>query len=148
MALILVLDQFTRQVFRGEGRAHDGDARAIRIARSCVEAGDLELDQDLARKGFLLMPLLHSESLADHELHTALVAKIAETAPADSFFLRGMREQTQKYLSIIQRFGRFPHRNAVLGRESSADELEFLRHFAEHAPPQIAREVEAEALRR
>src|SRR5262249_9584401 len=63
LALILVLDQFTRQVFRGERRAHDGDTRAVRVARSRVEAGDLALSEDLPTKGFLIMPLLHSEAL-------------------------------------------------------------------------------------
>ena len=94
------------------------------------------------------MPLLHSEDPRMQAENARLVEEIARDAPEGrSMLIRAAREQAQKYSDIIARFGRFPHRNALLGRESSPAELDFLKDFAKNAPPQVAREIEAEALR-
>jgi uncharacterized protein (DUF924 family) len=149
LALVILLDQFTRQVFRGDAHAHDGDQLAAATTLLAVERGDLAQLDDVVERSFLIMPLLHAEDPSLQAKNARLVEEIARDAPESrATLIRAAREQAQKYSDIIARFGRFPHRNALLGRASSPDELEFLKDFAKHAPPQIAREIEAEALRR
>jgi uncharacterized protein (DUF924 family) len=146
LALVLVLDQFARHVHRNEPRAFAGADLATATVLSSLELGDLEALADTAERAFLTMPLLHSEDLAHHERHTEVVERIAALAtPLFAPMIEGAREQSGKYRRIIARFGRFPHRNAALGRESTTEEREFLRDFAAHAPPKLAREMLAQA---
>ena len=128
LALVVLLDQFTRNVFRGGKEAFAGDDRAQRLA---VDALDRGLDQSLPPVGrvFMLMPLMHAE---DIELQRrcvrefeSLVEQAEELIAAE---LRGNLRFAKSHLEIIERFGRFPYRNAALGRASSEAELEFIEH--------------------
>lgn len=128
LALVIVLDQFTRHVFRGRADAFTGDARAQALVLDALEHG---IDKQLPRVGrvFLLMPLMHAENL---ELQRrcvrefeALVANTREEAVRRE--IEGNLRFAKSHLEIIERFGRFPYRNAALGRASSDAELEFLK---------------------
>lgn len=117
LALILLLDQFPRNAFRGTPHAYATDAHARRIATVAVTWGqDLLVDREL--RLFIYLPFGHSENLRDQERAGELVEHLGPT------FL----ERAQKYTDIIARFGRFPHRNAILGRETTSDEELFLRN--------------------
>lgn len=116
LALLLLLDQFTRNLFRGQAKAFSGDARARDVAREALARGfDGAVDPALSK--FLFMPFMHSEDLADQELMVALSRWRFD-------------ENTLKFAilhrDIVARFGRFPHRNAALGRQTTAEEAAFL----------------------
>ncbi|MBS0241485.1 MAG: DUF924 domain-containing protein [Proteobacteria bacterium] len=117
VAAVIVLDQFSRNMYRGEPRAFAADATARAIASAAVEAG---LDRDLDTDGrlFLYLPFEHSENLADQDRSVALIEALG-----DANYTR----YAHAHREIISRFGRFPHRNDVLGRLSSAEEIEFLK---------------------
>jgi uncharacterized protein (DUF924 family) len=116
LAEILVLDQFSRNIFRDTPRAFAQDALALVLAQEMVAGGH---DQQLtpAQRAFAYMPYMHSESLVVHEEAVRLFAQPGLESNVD-FELR--------HKAIIERFGRYPHRNAILGRSSSAEELAFL----------------------
>jgi uncharacterized protein (DUF924 family) len=117
LAAVVVLDQFPRNMFRGSARAFASDVAARRIARAAVDAGsDRLLGKD--ERLFLYLPFEHSEDLADQERSVALTAGLGD-AEYDRYAIA--------HRDIIRRFGRFPHRNAVLGRASTAEELESLK---------------------
>lgn len=120
VALVVVLDQFPRNVFRGDARAFAHDLKALAIARQSVERGfDFEV-MPVMRK-FLYLPFEHSEKIEDQQRAVDLFEALAEeVGDADGL------AWAHKHLAIIQRFGRFPHRNAVLGRPSTAEEEQFL----------------------
>jgi len=116
LALVIVLDQLPLNMFRGQAAAFATEARAISVSKAAVAAGlDRELTGD--RVAFLYMPLMHSEDVADQEQSVELFA--AAGLDDNLRFARHHRD-------LIRRFGRFPHRNAVLGRISTADELTYL----------------------
>jgi uncharacterized protein (DUF924 family) len=121
LARVLVLDQFTRNAFRGTADAFAGDARALATANAALAQG---FDRDLApvERWFLYMPFEHSESLADQARAVALF----ETRAAQTG-LEGPLEWARKHEAIIRRFGRFPHRNDILGRVSTPEEAAFLQ---------------------
>lgn len=119
LALILLLDQFTRNVFRDTPRAFAGDAAALGHARDLVYSG---ADRRLGtlQRWFIYMPFEHSEDLVDQYESLRLFADLAhdgESAPL---------EWARKHFEVIRRFGRFPHRNAILGRASTPEETDFL----------------------
>lgn len=116
LALILVLDQFTRNIYRDTPRAFSGDARALELSLRCVEEGHVA-DDEPARRQFMLMPMMHSEELAVQERSLPLFEEFTNPNSYD-FAVR--------HRDIIARFGRFPHRNAILGRASTDEELAFL----------------------
>ena len=118
LALILLLDQFPRNIWRGSPRAFAGDARAAARAEDAI-ARRFDRLAPAALRAFFYMPFMHSERLADQE---RCVALFTASAPGGGN-LRFARE----HRDIIRRFGRFPHRNAVLGRRSTAAEIDFLR---------------------
>jgi uncharacterized protein (DUF924 family) len=116
LAEIIVLDQFSRNMFRDTPAAFAQDAVALVLAQEAVAAGvDKVLSE--AQCSFLYMPFMHSESLAIHEMAVALFSRPG---------LEGNLDFEMKHKVIIEKFGRYPHRNAILGRESSAEEVEFL----------------------
>ena len=121
LALIVMLDQFPRNMFRASHRAFMTDALAREAAQHALDNGfDRELKP--VERQFVYLPLEHSESLADQQACLKLMQQLsvfAETAE--------LQVWAEKHLVIIQRFGRFPHRNAALGRESTAEEIEFLK---------------------
>jgi uncharacterized protein (DUF924 family) len=122
LALLIVLDQFTRNTRRDRAGAFAGDAQALGIARRMVAAGQ---DRPLpgVMRQFLYLPYEHSESLADQDEALRLFAQLGRDHPE----LAGLLQWAQKHQVIVARFGRFPHRNAVLGRASTDAELEFLK---------------------
>ena len=116
LAEILVLDQFSRNIHRGTARAFASDPLALALAQEAVAAGaDQELDA--AQRAFLYMPYMHSESRAIHVIAESLFRNHTSANSYD-FELR--------HKAIIDRFGHYPHRNAILGRESTAEEQAFL----------------------
>jgi uncharacterized protein (DUF924 family) len=135
LALVIVLDQFSRNILRGHPRMYAGDEQARRLAR---ESFDRELDAglDYPERLFLSMPLLHSEQMSDHELLASIAGRLARHAPPAYAPMLAMHgEQVAKYRDVISRFGRFPHRNEILGRTSTKLEREFLYNWSSKAPP-------------
>jgi len=120
LAHVVLLDQFTRNAFRDTPRAFAGDHRALRTAIGVVDAGrDAALDH--FERWFLYMPFQHSEDPAMQQRSIALFTRLADEA-ADPALL-GWAE---KHAAIIRRFGRYPHRNPILGRASTPEEIAFL----------------------
>ena len=117
LAEILVLDQFSRNVYRDTARAFAQDALALVLAQELVASGQ-DRSLPLAQRSFAYMPYMHSESALVHTQAVALFTQLGNENNLD-FELR--------HKAIIDRFGRFPHRNAALGRLSSTDELDFLQ---------------------
>ena len=116
LALVIVLDQFPRNMFRADARTFSTDAMARDVASRAIERGaDKRIDPSLIE--FLYMPLMHSEALADQERCVALFRNSGR--PENLKF-------AEVHADIIRRFGRFPHRNAVLGRTTTAAEQAFL----------------------
>lgn len=117
LAEIIVLDQFSRNLHRGRAEAFANDALARRLTREAIAAG---ADRDLppAQRAFLYMPLMHSESPHDHEDALRLFASDPALAEQLKF--------ERRHKSVIDRFGRYPHRNAALGRASTKEEQAFL----------------------
>ncbi len=127
LALVIVLDQFTRNVHRGQARAFAGDGRAQRLV---LQSLALAHDSELPRVGrlFLYMPLMHAESLAlQHECVARLEALAEGSPPEVRERLQGNLRSARQHRDIVERFGRFPHRNAALGRPSTTDETTFLQ---------------------
>ena len=121
LARILVLDQFPRQIHRGTAQAFATDSLALQAARHALGQ---HYDRDLlpVERLFAYLPFEHSESLADQELACELMQPLAQHAETEDVFRYALAHR-----DIIARFGRFPHRNAVLGRRSTAAEIEFLK---------------------
>jgi len=121
LARIVLLDQFTRNAFRGTPRAFAGDALAIEAARAMVASGQ---DMRLApvARAFVYLPFEHAEDLAAQDESVRLFSALEGTAPE----VQGMLDYALRHRAIIERFGRFPHRNAVLGRSTTPEEAEFL----------------------
>ena len=126
LALIILLDQFTRNLHRGTPRAYENDARALALAEAGLDKHD-DAELTFEEKMFLYMPLAHSEDVARQERHLALVAAAANAAPPGlEQAYAAATKHAQGYLEQIRRFGRFPHRNAILGRTCTQDEMAFL----------------------
>jgi uncharacterized protein (DUF924 family) len=120
LAHVVLLDQFTRNAFRDTPRAFAGDRRALETAIAVVDASrDATLDH--FERWFLYMPFQHAEDPSMQQRSIALFTRLAEET-ADPALL-GWAE---KHAAIIRRFGRYPHRNAILGRESTPEEIAFL----------------------
>jgi uncharacterized protein (DUF924 family) len=116
LALVIVLDQFPRNMFRGDPRAYATDAPARDLATRAIESGvDLRIDPLLCE--FVYMPLMHSENLSDQERCVELFRNAGATENL---------KYAEHHADIIRRFGRFPHRNPILGRATTADEQAFL----------------------
>ncbi len=121
LARIVLLDQFTRNVFRGTARAFAGDAQALAAARDLVNRG---WDRQLTgrQRGFAYLPFEHAEDLGAQVESLQHFGALADEQPALADLLLWAR----KHQEIIERFGRYPHRNAVLGRADTAAEAAFL----------------------
>jgi uncharacterized protein (DUF924 family) len=117
LALVILLDQFSRNIYRGTPNAFTADEMALAAAKQAIAQGyDLRLTAE--QRGFLYMPFEHSEALADQDRGVALFEALGSEESLD--YMRRHRD-------IIARFGRFPHRNAILGRSSTPEEIEFLK---------------------
>jgi uncharacterized protein (DUF924 family) len=123
MALVLLLDQFTRNIYRGTPRAFAGDPGALALASTAV-AAERHLRLPTIHQVFLCLPYEHSEDLPTQRAGVALLdALFARTGLAQ---VAGFRDYAVAHRDVIARFGRFPHRNALLGRSSSPREIEYL----------------------
>jgi uncharacterized protein (DUF924 family) len=126
LAYVIVLDQFSRNMFRGTPRMFEGDKQALAAAVEGTARGDDAL-LGVNERSFLYMPFMHSEDLEMQDRSVALFTGLAASAPAE---LRGGLaagvDYARRHRDIIARYGRFPHRNAVLGRDSTPDEIQFL----------------------
>jgi len=120
LALAVVLDQFPRNMFRGTPRAFASDTRALALARDAVGRG---FDEVLlpVQSWFVYLPFEHAEDLAMQRESLRRFERLATDAAGAGTFTYAMR-----HYAVIERFGRFPHRNTLLGRASTADELRFL----------------------
>jgi uncharacterized protein (DUF924 family) len=125
LALVLLLDQIPRNIFRGTPRAYAADAAARAVADRALERGFDRLFPLVWRR-FFYMPLHHSENLEDQRRSVALF----EAGPRDPDRKASLRRYGRPYIEVIERFGRFPHRNAILGRESTPEEIAFLEEWA------------------
>jgi len=127
LALIIVLDQFSRHIYRGSPLSYAQDEKALELALEGIERG---VDRELGavERNFFWLPLGHSEDLALHERSVLHAEEEAANAPPHQ---RAMYEfgvsQARAARSVIARFGRHPHRNEILGRTSTPEELEYLR---------------------
>ena len=119
LAAIITLDQFPRNMFRRTARAFAADPLARDLAHAVIARG-LDRETDKARRAFIYMPLMHSENIAD------------QTLCVEKFDMMGGNPYAIEHRDIIAKFGRFPYRNAVLGRRSTADELAYLESAARH----------------
>jgi len=120
LALILLLDQFTRNMFRDSARAFSGDALALAVATRLVADGR-HRQLALLERWFAYLPFEHSEQMAEQRESLRLFGELAAEGLAEPLVW------AQKHHDVIARFGRYPHRNELLGRASTAEEVEFLR---------------------
>jgi uncharacterized protein (DUF924 family) len=125
LGLVILLDQFRRNVYRGTPAAYADDATARKWALQIVGRG---FDRfKLIERIFVILPFGHSEDIADQDLAVALAEQhYFPFAAADHFFTAACRRQCALYRDIVVRFGRFPHRNAILGRETTPEEAQFI----------------------
>jgi uncharacterized protein (DUF924 family) len=115
LAEIIVLDQFSRHIYRGTSAAFASDPMALVLAQESVRVGaDTAVDEE--KRQYFYMPFMHSESLSIHESASGLFAQLPSNL-----------KYAVKHRAIIERFGRYPHRNAILGRVSTPEEIEFLK---------------------
>jgi uncharacterized protein (DUF924 family) len=117
LAEIIVLDQFSRNVHRGSRQAFEQDPMALALAQEAV-ACNAHLSLEPVERGFMFLPYMHSESAAIHAVTEGLYRE---------YGLKDNHDFELRHKAIIDRFGRYPHRNAVLGRSSTQEELEFLK---------------------
>jgi uncharacterized protein (DUF924 family) len=116
LAEIIVIDQFSRNIYRDKPQSFAFDALALALAQEAIR-GEVQLDLIGSQRAFLYMPFMHSESRAIHKIAAVLF---------DDPEVAGNRDFELKHKAIIDRFGRYPHRNAILNRNSTAEELIFL----------------------
>ena len=126
LALIILLDQFSRNLY-ADARAYQQDAKALALANQAIYSG---LDRELRsiERWFLYMPFMHSEDFAMQKKGVELFTRLADEAPpAVEIPLRNTLDYAIRHMRIVERFGRFPHRNKELGRESTPEEVQFLK---------------------
>ena len=128
MALILLFDQFARNIYRDTEEAFSQDKNAIEICINGIKKG---FDEELhtVQRIFYYMPLMHSEDISMQEKSIECFSNLAkEFATSESIakMVSGSFEYAMKHYEIVKRFGRYPHRNAILGRESTPEEIEFI----------------------
>lgn len=121
LALILLLDQFPRNIFRGQPQAFATDSQALAVAKHTVDQG---FDQELlpVQRWFIYIPYEHSENLADQQRCLQLFSTLQDDPKSTSTI-----NYAYQHFQVIERFGRFPHRNQILGRETTPEEAEFLQ---------------------
>ena len=117
LAEIIILDQFSRNIYRGSTAAFSCDNMALALAQEAIKQPDLN-DLSITEKGFLFMPYMHSESLLIHQEALRLFSEPG---------LENQLHFEQLHLDIIEKFGRYPHRNQILGRISTPEEIAFLK---------------------
>jgi len=126
LAAIIALDQFSRNVFRGQPEAFENDDKALSLALLGISLG-LERDLTEVERAFLYMPLEHAEDAEMQARCVALFEALLEEARAEFRpLVESWLDYARRHKEVIDRFGRFPHRNAILGRENTAEEAEYL----------------------
>mgnify|MGYP006290226121 CR=1 FL=1 len=126
LALVIVLDQFTRQIYRGTARAFENDTRAVGYTLDGLHSG-ADRALNLFERAFLYLPLEHSELLEDQERSVACFERLVSDTPLLwQARARSFLAHAREHREIVRRFGRFPHRNVILGRASSAEERAYL----------------------
>ena len=129
LAAIILTDQFTRNIYRHEAKAYASDHMALKLALNIVDRRCRLSEYKFWERTFILMPLIHAE----HSVYTTKKAYseiIALNSEMEDTGIEGLNckmEDFRMHLVVIEKFGRYPHRNAVLGRESTAEEVEFLK---------------------
>ena len=127
LALIIVLDQFSRSLFRNTARAFAQDPKALDLALEGIEIGHYAALATPWEKTFFFLPLGHSEDLSHVQKALRLAEELVEPAPAEfQKILQHSASQARGHRDVIARFARYPHRNAILGRQSTPEELEYL----------------------
>ena len=127
LALVILLDQFTRNVFRGQARAFAGDPRARALAERTLAQGE-DAALPVVGRVFMAMPLMHAEDLASQTACVRHFENLLRTAgPAYAEHLQKNLASAREHRDIVAAYGRFPHRNAVLGRSSTAEEAAYLQ---------------------
>ena len=121
LALVILFDQFSRNMFREDKKAFEQDHKTRLIVNDSVYAGFLE-KMDVSQRFFMLLPLIHSEEISDHEMAYYLLDKYLK----DHSGLTDIKKFWQDHTKAIRKFHRYPHRNKILGRESTKVEIEFL----------------------
>jgi len=121
LALIILLDQFSRNLFRNNKKAFEQDHKCRLILNEAIDRGDLE-KLDINEKLFFLLPLLHSEEISDHTYVHNLSNVHLKNHPQVVLIKSSWKNHT----NVIKKFKRYPHRNKVLGRQSTPEEIEFL----------------------
>lgn len=116
LAEIIILDQFSRNMYRGKAEAFLYDSLALALAQNAISGG-LDSELSVEQRSFMYMPFMHSESLLIHEEAVKLFTRLGA---------KNNLEYELKHKAIIEQFGRYPHRNQILGRSSTAEEREFL----------------------
>ena len=129
LALIIVLDQFSRNVFRNSAKSFTQDKMALKISNACIKNSyDLELEPIM--KSFIYMPYMHSEDIND-QLESLKkydeLEKESRSNPELHRIIVQSKDFAQKHYEIIKKYGRYPHRNSILGRKSTDEEIEFLK---------------------
>lgn len=117
LAEIIVLDQFSRNIYRGSGRAYEYDPGAVILAQEAVATGADQMIE-VSRRRFMYLPFMHSESLKIHRWSWPLFEQLDENT----------LNFEKIHVEIIERFGRYPHRNELLGRQYTTDEIEYLQN--------------------
>lgn len=132
VAHVIVLDQFSRNLYRGKAEAYAADPLALASAEAAIAAG-FDASLSVHERLFLYLPFEHSEDLAQQRRSVDLIASLGDGA---------LLRYATEHKDIVERFGRFPHRNAMLGRTSTAEEIDFMRSAAApewmKAPPPAA----------
>ncbi len=126
LATVIVLDQLSRNMFRNTATMYAGDERAVGLALDAIERGD-DKELALAERTFLYMPLMHAEDVALQDTCVALFESMRDEVEGEA--KKGLDNNVgyaRRHRDVVARFGRFPHRNAILGRESTPDEAAFL----------------------
>jgi uncharacterized protein (DUF924 family) len=128
LSLIILLDQVPRNIFRNQASAFAYDERALEIARKSIKLG-FEKRLHVLERMFLYLPFQHSENMEDQRFQHARIRDLLEDAPEEyrPFFTIAVKKAYQ-HLEAIARFGRFPHRNQILGRTNTQEETEFLKN--------------------
>lgn len=124
LALIILSDQFPRNMFRGNPLAFHYDPFALQFCKEALAKG-FDKQLSVMQKAFLYMPLEHSEKRDDQETSVARFSALHDEEPSHETTV--LLDFAKQHHAIIQRFGRYPHRNEILGRESTVEELEFLK---------------------
>lgn len=127
LALLILLDQMARNIYRGQAKAFLGDARALAIADAAIKR-DLDKGLPFDQRRFFYLPFEHAEDMANQDRSIDLFTRLYEEAPGtDRENAEVQLDYAHRHRDIIKRFGRYPHRNEALGRPSTDDEIAFLK---------------------